>query len=101
MTNQLNDFLFFPAGKADFSEYAGGMIGMSSNDDDNEVRLMDLISCFFFPAFFGGGFFERAVDDFERAAGVAGLADQQVLECFVMVKVEADKYSLPTHGWRS
>src|ERR1700683_4225488 len=101
MADELDDLLHFPAGEEDLTEHAGSMMGMASDEDDDEVCPVDPISCFFFPSRFGGGLFEGVVDDFERADVVAGLADQQVLERPVLVKVEADIYFLFRHDWRS
>lgn len=69
-----------------------GLVGTGAYEDDDQVGIADAGFCFFFPILFRGGFYERAVDDFEGADRVFGLADQEVFEGFVFVEIEADEY---------
>ena len=69
-----------------------GLVSAGADKDDDEVGFGDVSFCFSFPVLFGGGFYKRAIDDFEGADRVFGLTDEEVFEGFVLVEVEADEY---------
>ena len=68
------------------------LVGAGAYEDDDEVGFADVSFCFFLPVLFGGGFYKRAIDDFEGADRVFGLTDQEIFEGFVFVEVEADEH---------
>jgi len=75
-----------------FFQDAGGLIGFRAYENEDDVGAAHSFFRLFFPVFFGGSFLQRVIDDFEGADGVFGLADEEVLQRFVFVVIEANEY---------